>query len=77
MARKRLDQLLVDGGGTALTTLRCQAATVCRIRVATRLSLGAERIGDVGGGLVFDYAGTRKVTVGRPGAIVRALIRAR
>lgn len=71
-----LEQLVVVGGGTVLTTLRCQNATLCRVRVASRLSLDAERIGNTGGSLVFDYAGTRKVTVGRPGAVVRALIRA-
>jgi hypothetical protein len=70
------EQLVVDGGGTALTTLRCQAATTCRVRVASRLSLAGERIGNTGGGLVFDYAGSRKVTVGRVGSVVRALIRA-
>jgi DNA-binding beta-propeller fold protein YncE len=69
-----METLLVRGSSKQASVLRCDALAGCTVLVRTRLLLGASVIGDTGGLIAFEYAGTTNITVGRAGAQVTALV---
>jgi DNA-binding beta-propeller fold protein YncE len=71
-----IDELIVQSTKARTTTVECIALAGCTVRVARRLVLGADAIGLNGRRITFQYAGTRNVAVGRPGAQVHASIEA-
>ena len=68
-----IGRLIVRGRGGAI---RCLAAAGCTVRVRSRLVLATDAIGLNGNPIAFELAGAAAVTVGRPGAEVRATIHA-
>jgi DNA-binding beta-propeller fold protein YncE len=75
-AEHDFDDLIVQSTKARTTTVVCSALPSCTVRVRNRLVLGADAVGLSGGRLVFEYAGTHNVTVGRPGAEVHADVEA-
>jgi DNA-binding beta-propeller fold protein YncE len=71
-----LQQLLVQSGKGATTTVRCDVPLPCTVRVAARFALGGSGVGVTGSPLVFEFAGARSAVVGGLGADIRATVRA-
>lgn len=68
--------IVVRSSGRLPALVRCDAPNGCVVRVRDQLTLGASGVGLSGGPLMFEFAGTRTVSMGRRGAQFRAFVSA-